>query len=171
MMTTNIYPADLRRRLHGLRPGDAGGDADRDLVGAIDRPDQFRRIHKGATPRMGGLGPGLRACSSGSSWSALGGYLDEWDGLPEWWTSQWPVLRRPRLIVLLIGVGRRHPGDRAPGQAAGPGAGRAGALSRRRPDRGLSTSSGWPIRLRTPRPSRSSCSGLRRTIAICRACS
>lgn len=25
-------------------------------VGAIDRPDQFRRIHKGATPRMGGLG-------------------------------------------------------------------------------------------------------------------
>ena len=25
-------------------------------AGAIDRPDQFRRIHKGATPRMGGLG-------------------------------------------------------------------------------------------------------------------
>ena len=25
-------------------------------LGAIDRPDQFRRIHKGATPRMGGLG-------------------------------------------------------------------------------------------------------------------
>src|SRR6202012_2895051 len=24
-------------------------------LGAIDRPDQFRRIHKGATPRLGGL--------------------------------------------------------------------------------------------------------------------
>jgi UDP-GlcNAc:undecaprenyl-phosphate GlcNAc-1-phosphate transferase len=26
------------------------------LVGAIDRPDQFRRIHKGAIPRLGGFG-------------------------------------------------------------------------------------------------------------------
>ncbi len=25
-------------------------------VGAIDRPDQFRRIHHGAIPRLGGLG-------------------------------------------------------------------------------------------------------------------
>src|SRR2546421_296425 len=25
-------------------------------AGAIDRPDNFRRVHKGATPRMGGLG-------------------------------------------------------------------------------------------------------------------
>ena len=25
-------------------------------TGAIDRPDQFRRVHKGAVPRMGGLG-------------------------------------------------------------------------------------------------------------------
>ncbi len=25
-------------------------------VGAIDKPDQFRRIHKGAIPRLGGLG-------------------------------------------------------------------------------------------------------------------
>src|ERR1700735_1245822 len=24
-------------------------------VGAIDRPDQFRRIHKGAVPRLGGM--------------------------------------------------------------------------------------------------------------------
>ncbi len=28
-------------------------------VGAIDRPDQFRRIHKGAIPRLGGLGLAL----------------------------------------------------------------------------------------------------------------
>ncbi len=25
-------------------------------AGAIDKPDQFRRIHKAATPRLGGLG-------------------------------------------------------------------------------------------------------------------
>ena len=28
-------------------------------VGAIDRPDQFRRIHQGAIPRLGGLGLAL----------------------------------------------------------------------------------------------------------------
>ena len=28
-------------------------------VGAIDRPDQFRRIHMGAIPRLGGLGLAL----------------------------------------------------------------------------------------------------------------
>ena len=28
-------------------------------VGAIDRPDQFRRIHTGAIPRLGGSGPGI----------------------------------------------------------------------------------------------------------------
>ena len=28
-------------------------------VGAIDRPDQFRRIHTGAIPRLGGLGLAL----------------------------------------------------------------------------------------------------------------
>jgi UDP-GlcNAc:undecaprenyl-phosphate GlcNAc-1-phosphate transferase len=28
-------------------------------VGAIDRPDQFRRIHRGAIPRLGGLGLAL----------------------------------------------------------------------------------------------------------------
>ena len=28
-------------------------------VGAIDRPDQFRRIHHGAIPRLGGLGLAL----------------------------------------------------------------------------------------------------------------
>ena len=27
-------------------------------VGAIDRPDQFRRIHQGAIPRLGWAGPG-----------------------------------------------------------------------------------------------------------------
>ena len=31
-------------------------------AGAIDRPDQFRRIHKGATPRMGGLGLAFGIC-------------------------------------------------------------------------------------------------------------
>src|SRR5260370_28203772 len=32
-------------------------------VGAIDRPDQFRRIHQGAIPRLGGLALALGVAS------------------------------------------------------------------------------------------------------------
>ena len=41
-------------------------------AGAIDRPDHFRRIHKGATPRLGGLGLafGLVVAGMGGSGSA-----------------------------------------------------------------------------------------------------
>ncbi|MFO0889626.1 MAG: MraY family glycosyltransferase [Isosphaeraceae bacterium] len=45
-------------------------------IGAIDRPDQFRRIHRGAVPRLGGLGLALGIAVgilvphlSGSPWS------------------------------------------------------------------------------------------------------
>src|SRR3954468_11246720 len=60
-------------------------------AGAIDRPDQFRRIHKGATPRLGGLGV---AFGLGVSLLpvALGGYLREWPGAAEWWGRQWAVI-------------------------------------------------------------------------------
>ena len=71
-------------------------------AGAIDRPDQFRRIHKGATPRMGGLGV---AFGLGISILpvALGGYLRDWPGSAEWWGRQWAVILAA-LIVLVIGV-------------------------------------------------------------------
>jgi len=71
-------------------------------VGAIDRPDQFRRIHKGATPRMGGLGV---AFGLGISILpvALGGYLHDWPGSTEWWGRQWSVILSA-FIVLVIGV-------------------------------------------------------------------
>lgn len=71
-------------------------------AGAIDRPDQFRRIHKGATPRMGGLGV---AFGLGISILpvALGGYLRDWPGSSEWWARQWAVILSA-LIVLVIGV-------------------------------------------------------------------
>src|SRR4051794_10012536 len=70
-------------------------------AGAIDRPDHFRRIHKGATPRLGGLG---LAFGVGISILLVGvrGPLSGWPGVAEWWSSQWSVLIAA-LIVLLVG--------------------------------------------------------------------
>ena len=70
-------------------------------TGAIDRPDQFRRIHKGATPRLGGLGLAF-GLMFGILVVILGGYLEGWDGLPEWCDRQWPVLAAS-LMVLGLG--------------------------------------------------------------------
>ncbi|HEU5116027.1 MAG TPA: MraY family glycosyltransferase, partial [Isosphaeraceae bacterium] len=71
-------------------------------VGAIDKPDQFRRIHKGAVPRMGGLALafGLALCTAPV---VLGGYLREWAGFEAWWTKLWAVLGAG-VIVLIVGV-------------------------------------------------------------------
>src|SRR5947209_9030811 len=70
-------------------------------AGAIDRPDQFRRIHKGATPRLGGLGLAF-GLLAGILVVVLGGYLDAWEDLPRWVANQWPVLAAA-LIVLAVG--------------------------------------------------------------------
>jgi UDP-GlcNAc:undecaprenyl-phosphate GlcNAc-1-phosphate transferase len=70
-------------------------------AGAIDRPDQFRRIHKGATPRLGGLGLAF-GIALGVALVGLGGYLDGWSGFADWWSRQWAVLAAAA-IVLLIG--------------------------------------------------------------------
>src|SRR3954453_6821272 len=59
-------------------------------AGAIDRPDHFRRIHKGATPRLGGLGLAF-GLVVGILVVLHGGYLDGWDGLADWCARQWPV--------------------------------------------------------------------------------
>lgn len=71
-------------------------------TGAIDRPDQFRRIHKGAIPRMGGL-----AIAIGLIVSLLplltGGYLQDWNLFAETWTGQWSVILAAA-IILLVGV-------------------------------------------------------------------
>jgi UDP-GlcNAc:undecaprenyl-phosphate GlcNAc-1-phosphate transferase len=69
-------------------------------VGAIDRPDQFRRIHQGAVPRLGGLALALGV--------AAGTSLTLFQPLP---TAQaagfgahyhWPVLAAA-LIILIVG--------------------------------------------------------------------
>jgi UDP-GlcNAc:undecaprenyl-phosphate/decaprenyl-phosphate GlcNAc-1-phosphate transferase len=70
-------------------------------AGAIDRPDQFRRIHKGATPRLGGLGLAF-GLLIGMVVVVAGGYLDAWEGLPDWVSRQWPVLIAS-LMVLSLG--------------------------------------------------------------------
>jgi UDP-GlcNAc:undecaprenyl-phosphate/decaprenyl-phosphate GlcNAc-1-phosphate transferase len=70
-------------------------------AGAIDRPDHFRRIHKGATPRLGGLGLAF-GMFAGVVVVVMGGYLEGWEGLQEWSAAEWPVLGAA-VIVLLLG--------------------------------------------------------------------
>jgi UDP-GlcNAc:undecaprenyl-phosphate GlcNAc-1-phosphate transferase len=70
-------------------------------AGAIDRPDHFRRIHKGATPRLGGLGLAF-GLVAGVVLVALQGDLQQWSGFADWWSRQWAVLAAA-VIVLLIG--------------------------------------------------------------------
>src|SRR3954447_5282079 len=60
-------------------------------AGAIDQPDHFRRIHKGATPRLGGLGLAFGVVA-GILLVGLGGYLNEWLVFLEWRSCLWSVL-------------------------------------------------------------------------------
>jgi UDP-GlcNAc:undecaprenyl-phosphate/decaprenyl-phosphate GlcNAc-1-phosphate transferase len=73
-------------------------------AGAIDRPDQFRRIHKGAIPRLGGLGIALGLALGIPAVVAMG-YLREPLGidLASWWLRHWPVVFASA-IVLAIGA-------------------------------------------------------------------
>ena len=69
-------------------------------AGAIDRPDQFRRIHKGATPRLGGLGLAF-GLLVGVVLVGLAGYLENWSGFADWWSRQWSVLVASAIVLLL----------------------------------------------------------------------
>ena len=71
-------------------------------LGAIDRPDQFRRIHKGATPRLGGLGVAF-ALAAAIAVAAVGGYFQDWSDHPRWLLSLWPI-SLAALIILGVGV-------------------------------------------------------------------
>jgi len=71
-------------------------------LGAIDRPDQFRRIHKGATPRLGGLGLAFGLTVS-IAVAALGGYFQDWVEYPRWIVTLLPI-GLAALIVLIVGV-------------------------------------------------------------------
>jgi UDP-GlcNAc:undecaprenyl-phosphate GlcNAc-1-phosphate transferase len=71
-------------------------------AGAIDRPDQFRRIHKGAIPRMGGLGLAVGLAVSVVP-LALGSSLGDWVGASAWWRTVGTV-GLAGLIILAVGV-------------------------------------------------------------------
>ena len=71
-------------------------------LGAIDRPDQFRRIHKGATPRLGGLGLAFGLAVSIAT-AALGGQLQDWADYPKWIVTLLPI-GLASLVVLAVGV-------------------------------------------------------------------
>ncbi len=71
-------------------------------LGAIDRPDQFRRIHKGATPRLGGLGLAF-GLTMGIGIAALGGYFQDWAEYDRWLGSLVPI-GLAAAIILAVGV-------------------------------------------------------------------
>ena len=74
---------DLRRRLHGLRPGDPGGHPDRRLV-RRDRPPRPLPPHpQRGDPPAGRARPGLRAPGRRVA-VVSAGYLDGWAGLGDW---------------------------------------------------------------------------------------
>jgi UDP-GlcNAc:undecaprenyl-phosphate GlcNAc-1-phosphate transferase len=71
-------------------------------LGAIDRPDQFRRIHKGAVPRLGGVG-----LAFGIALAALPFFLGlHASGLAgiETWTGPHAAVALAAVIVLVLGV-------------------------------------------------------------------
>ena len=71
-------------------------------MGAIDKPDQFRRIHKGATPRMGGLGLAFGlALALGVAVS--GHHFRAWEDFPRWVVTLVPI-GLAALIILGVGV-------------------------------------------------------------------
>jgi len=71
-------------------------------LGAIDRPDQFRRIHKGATPRLGGLGLAF-GLTLAISVGAMGGYFQDWTEYPRWLGTLLPI-GLSSLIILAVGI-------------------------------------------------------------------
>ncbi len=71
-------------------------------LGAIDRPDQFRRIHKGATPRLGGLGLAL-GLTLAVAVAASSHHFRGWDDYPRWLLTLLPI-GLAALIVLGVGV-------------------------------------------------------------------
>src|SRR5438874_5004303 len=70
-------------------------------VGAIDRPDHFRRIHQGAIPRLGGL-----ALAIGVATATIWTHLDELLRLRAVgtfaWNDHFPVLIAA-LVILIVG--------------------------------------------------------------------
>jgi UDP-GlcNAc:undecaprenyl-phosphate GlcNAc-1-phosphate transferase len=70
-------------------------------VGAIDRPDQFRRIHRGAIPRLGGLGLALGIAAGILVPHLSGSRLGLVTRLPEL-HHEWAILTAA-LVILAVG--------------------------------------------------------------------
>jgi UDP-GlcNAc:undecaprenyl-phosphate GlcNAc-1-phosphate transferase len=71
-------------------------------LGAIDRPDQFRRVHKGAVPRLGGIG-----LAFGVALAALPFFLGihaSRETIVEAWTGPHAAVALAAAIVLVLGV-------------------------------------------------------------------
>jgi UDP-GlcNAc:undecaprenyl-phosphate GlcNAc-1-phosphate transferase len=71
------------------------------VLGAIDKPDQFRRVHKGSVPRMGGLGL-VAGLLLSAVVATLGGYLRSYTDFHDVWRQGGIVIAAA--ITILIGA-------------------------------------------------------------------
>ena len=71
-------------------------------MGAIDTPDNFRRIHTTSVPRMGGVGLALGIFAA-VSLVVFRGDLREWDSFGPWWKQLLPILAAS-ILTLVVGV-------------------------------------------------------------------
>ena len=101
-------------------------------VGAIDRPDQFRRIHQGAIPRLGGLALAL-GVAAGTILTQLHEPLSA-RAVGEFGAAASLVAAPGGARHPDRRVHRRHAVARPADEAAGPGTGGPDALPGRHPD-------------------------------------
>lgn len=71
-------------------------------LGAIDRPDQFRRIHTGAIPRLGGLGLAFGVAAA-AALALTHGELIAWKSFHEW-VGQLAAISIAGLLIILVGL-------------------------------------------------------------------
>lgn len=71
-------------------------------LGAIDRPDQFRRVHKGAIPRLGGLGLGF-GVGAAAILALTHGDLTSWTYFHAW-AGQLAAILAAGILIVAVGL-------------------------------------------------------------------
>src|SRR5262245_10595538 len=97
MIICNVYLAPLACAMHACVVSTPRATWEADPVGAIGRPDQFRRVHQVAVPRLGGL-----ALAIGVATATLLTYVDVSLGLRA--SGGVPISSYGCLLVAALGI-------------------------------------------------------------------